>query len=65
MTKSMEAQESGPQRGGVRRALVSVYDKRGVEELALALHAAGIEMVSTGSTAARPPGSPSPRSGRS
>jgi phosphoribosylaminoimidazolecarboxamide formyltransferase/IMP cyclohydrolase len=37
----------------IRRALVSVYDKTGLEELAKALHGAGVEMVSTGSTAAR------------
>ncbi len=37
----------------VRRALVSVYDKTGLEELAAGLHAAGVELVSTGSTAAR------------
>ncbi len=37
----------------VRRALVSVYDKSGLEELATALHAAGVAIVSTGSTAAR------------
>jgi phosphoribosylaminoimidazolecarboxamide formyltransferase/IMP cyclohydrolase len=36
----------------VRRALVSVYDKTGLTELALALDAAGVELVSTGSTAA-------------
>jgi phosphoribosylaminoimidazolecarboxamide formyltransferase / IMP cyclohydrolase len=36
----------------VRRALVSVYDKTGLIELAGALHAAGVELVSTGSTAA-------------
>lgn len=36
----------------VRRALVSVYDKSGLSELAQALHAAGVEIVSTGSTAA-------------
>ena len=35
----------------IRRALVSVYDKTGLEELARALAAAGVEMVSTGSTA--------------
>lgn len=35
----------------VRRALVSVYDKTGLVELATALHAAGVELVSTGSTA--------------
>jgi phosphoribosylaminoimidazolecarboxamide formyltransferase/IMP cyclohydrolase len=36
----------------IRRALVSVYDKTGLAELAGALHAAGVEIVSTGSTAA-------------
>ncbi|WP_369070266.1 bifunctional phosphoribosylaminoimidazolecarboxamide formyltransferase/IMP cyclohydrolase [Kineococcus terrestris] len=37
----------------VKRALVSVYDKTGLEELATGLHAAGVSIVSTGSTAAR------------
>ena len=36
----------------VRRALLSVYDKAGLTELATALHDAGVELVSTGSTAA-------------
>lgn len=36
----------------VQRALVSVYDKTGLTELAAGLHAAGVEIVSTGSTAA-------------
>ena len=36
----------------VRRALISVYDKTGLDELAPGLHAAGVEIVSTGSTAA-------------
>ncbi|MFI7021641.1 bifunctional phosphoribosylaminoimidazolecarboxamide formyltransferase/IMP cyclohydrolase [Micromonospora sp. NPDC049900] len=35
----------------IRRALVSVYDKSGLVDLAKALHAAGVEIVSTGSTA--------------
>ena len=35
----------------VRRALLSVYDKSGLVELATALHAAGVELASTGSTA--------------
>jgi phosphoribosylaminoimidazolecarboxamide formyltransferase/IMP cyclohydrolase len=35
----------------VRRALLSVYDKTGLVDLATALHAAGVELVSTGSTA--------------
>jgi phosphoribosylaminoimidazolecarboxamide formyltransferase/IMP cyclohydrolase len=34
----------------IRRALVSVYDKTGLEELAQGLHAAGVQIVSTGST---------------
>ncbi|MFE5311156.1 bifunctional phosphoribosylaminoimidazolecarboxamide formyltransferase/IMP cyclohydrolase [Isoptericola sp. NPDC056605] len=37
----------------VRRALLSVYDKTGLTELATALHAAGVELVSTGSTATK------------
>ncbi|MGO1509841.1 MAG: bifunctional phosphoribosylaminoimidazolecarboxamide formyltransferase/IMP cyclohydrolase [Actinomycetaceae bacterium] len=37
----------------MRRALVSVYDKTGLSELATALAGAGVEIVSTGSTAAR------------
>lgn len=37
----------------IRRALVSVYDKAGLEELARGLHEAGVELVSTGSTAAK------------
>ncbi|WP_410789802.1 bifunctional phosphoribosylaminoimidazolecarboxamide formyltransferase/IMP cyclohydrolase [Kribbella sp. C-35] len=37
----------------IRRALISVYDKTGLEELASALHATGVQLVSTGSTAAR------------
>ncbi|MGA4509008.1 bifunctional phosphoribosylaminoimidazolecarboxamide formyltransferase/IMP cyclohydrolase [Propionibacteriaceae bacterium G1746] len=35
----------------IKRALVSVYDKQGLDELARALVAAGVEVVSTGSTA--------------
>ncbi len=35
----------------IRRALISVYDKTGLEDLARGLHAADVEMVSTGSTA--------------
>src|SRR5438067_11113868 len=41
------------ERRPIRRALVSVYDKTGLDELATALHAAGVAVVSTGSTAAR------------
>jgi phosphoribosylaminoimidazolecarboxamide formyltransferase/IMP cyclohydrolase len=40
-------------RARIKRALISVYDKTGLEELAAGLHAAGVEIISTGSTAAR------------
>ena len=36
----------------IRRALVSVYDKTGLEGLVKALHDAGVELVSTGGSAA-------------
>jgi len=36
----------------IGRALVSVYDKTGLAELARALYAAGVSIVSTGNTAA-------------
>jgi phosphoribosylaminoimidazolecarboxamide formyltransferase / IMP cyclohydrolase len=36
----------------IRRALISVYDKTGLAYLAAALHEAGVQIVSTGSTAA-------------
>jgi phosphoribosylaminoimidazolecarboxamide formyltransferase/IMP cyclohydrolase len=36
----------------IKRALVSVYDKTGLVELGKSLHAAGVEILSTGSTAA-------------
>lgn len=35
----------------LRRAIISVFDKTGVAELAQGLHAAGCEIISTGSTA--------------
>ncbi len=44
---------STDERRPVRRALVSVYDKSGLEELARGLHEAGVALVSTGSTAGR------------
>ena len=44
-----DRQESG--RRPIRRALISVYDKTGLVELASGLHAAGVDIVSTGSTA--------------
>jgi phosphoribosylaminoimidazolecarboxamide formyltransferase / IMP cyclohydrolase len=42
---------SGHGRRPIRRALISVYDKTGLVELAQALHQAGVAVVSTGSTA--------------
>ena len=46
---SAQAHERRP----VRRALVSVYEKAGLPELAEGLHKLGVEIVSTGSTAQR------------
>src|SRR4051812_50211367 len=37
----------------IRRALVSVYDKTGLDELVRGLADAGVELVSTGGSAAR------------
>ena len=37
----------------VRRALVSVYDKTGLEDLARGLHRNDVAIISTGSTAAK------------
>ena len=55
MTESRPSAAPAPSaletRRPVRRALVSVYDKSGLAELARGLHAAGVEVVSTGSTA--------------
>jgi phosphoribosylaminoimidazolecarboxamide formyltransferase/IMP cyclohydrolase len=51
MTDSAEG--SGDGRRPIHRALVSVYDKDGLEEVALALAERGVVLVSTGSTAAR------------
>ncbi len=39
-------------RVAITRAIISVYDKTGLDELATTLHQAGVEIVSTGSTAA-------------
>ena len=39
-------------RVAIERAIISVYDKTGLDQLARALHEAGVEIVSTGSTAA-------------
>ncbi|MQA83303.1 MAG: bifunctional phosphoribosylaminoimidazolecarboxamide formyltransferase/IMP cyclohydrolase [Streptosporangiales bacterium] len=44
--------DAGGGRVPIRRALISVYDKTGLVELGQGLHEAGVEIVSTGSTAA-------------
>jgi phosphoribosylaminoimidazolecarboxamide formyltransferase / IMP cyclohydrolase len=50
----ISAAPDGPDaRVPIRRALISVYDKTGLSELARTLIEAGVELVSTGSTAAR------------
>jgi phosphoribosylaminoimidazolecarboxamide formyltransferase/IMP cyclohydrolase len=43
---------AGDLRIPIRRALVSVYDKAGLDELVRGLHDAGVELVSTGGSAA-------------
>lgn len=43
---------TSPSRKPITRALIGVYDKTGLEPLALGLHEAGVELVSTGGTAA-------------
>ena len=48
-----EANQGAQNKRPLRRALVSVYDKTGLVELAQGLHDAGVALVSTGSTAAR------------
>jgi len=47
----VSAADTAEGRRPIRRALVSVYDKSGLPELAVALHQAGVAIVSTGSTA--------------
>ena len=42
---------SDDSRRPIRRALISVYDKTGLVELATGLNAAGVDIISTGSTA--------------
>ena len=44
---------SSGSRGKVRRALISVSDKTGIQDLATELHQAGIHILSTGGTAAQ------------
>ncbi|NNG40067.1 bifunctional phosphoribosylaminoimidazolecarboxamide formyltransferase/IMP cyclohydrolase [Flexivirga sp. ID2601S] len=49
MSESPAPDNSG--RRPIKRALISVYDKTGLEELARGLHDAGVELVSTGGSA--------------
>ncbi|GAB3655977.1 bifunctional phosphoribosylaminoimidazolecarboxamide formyltransferase/IMP cyclohydrolase [Nocardioides korecus] len=49
MTES--TQPTHPDRIALKRALVSVYDKAGLEDLVRGLHDAGVELVSTGGSA--------------
>lgn len=48
-----DAQQDAQGRRPIKRALISVFDKTSVEDLAKGLHASGVEIVSTGSTAQR------------
>ena len=50
---SEQVAQTTDERHAVARALISVYDKTGLEELARGLHEAGVAIVSTGSTATR------------
>src|ERR1700676_1216357 len=50
-TKGDPGMTSDDGRRPIRRALISVYDKTGLAELARGLHEAGVDIVSTGSTA--------------
>ncbi|APU17534.1 MULTISPECIES: bifunctional phosphoribosylaminoimidazolecarboxamide formyltransferase/IMP cyclohydrolase [Actinoalloteichus] len=50
---SDQTDQDGAARRPVRRALIAVSDKQGLIEFARGLHAAGVEIVSTGGTAAR------------
>src|SRR5262249_15700127 len=45
-----EPGESEPMRTKIKRALLSVYDKTGLVELAKGLHELGVEVVSSGNT---------------
>src|SRR5919107_2554917 len=49
---SMNTPQPALDRVPLRRALVSVYDKSGLEELVRGLHEAGVALVSTGGSAA-------------
>ena len=44
----MSTTHSGQNQIPIKRALVSVYDKAGLDDLVRGLHDAGVELVSTG-----------------
>ena len=50
MSNFIPANETPADITPVRRALISVSDKNGIVEFASALHAAGVEILSTGGT---------------
>ena len=52
ITAGADHREREREPGCHQRAIVSVYDKTGLDQLARTLHEAGVEIVSTGSTAA-------------
>lgn len=52
-TVTAEGEDRAASKRPIRRALISVYDKTGLEELARGLHEAGVALVSTGSTASK------------
>lgn len=49
---SEQLSQTTAERRPIRRALISVHDKRGLEDLARGLYESGVAIVSTGSTAA-------------
>ena len=51
MSESTRPTTTTPDRIAIKRALVSVYDKTGLDALVRALHDAGVELVSTGGSA--------------
>ena len=51
MSEQIPSKQSPSDQIPLRRALISVYDKTGLADLARGLHSAGVELVSTGSTA--------------
>src|SRR5688572_15194284 len=53
VTATTEGEPPMTDRAPIRRALLGVYDKAGIEDLAAGLAAAGVELVSTGATARR------------